>query len=60
MKKSNGQLLKIQVRGGFADRNNVHPVNTTMQYENLDDRSRVALVNIINVLFHSIFDGIHS
>lgn len=59
MKKSNGQLLKIQVRGGFADRNNVHPVNTTMQYENLDDRSRVALVNIINVLFHSIFDGMY-
>lgn len=59
MKKSNGQLLKVQVRRGFADRNNVHPVNTTMQYENLDDRTRVALVNTINVLFHSIYDGMY-
>ncbi len=59
MRKGSEQLLKVQIRGGFADRNNVHPVNTTMQYEYLDDRSRVALVNIINALYHSVFDGIY-
>ena len=60
MKKGDGQLLKVQIRGGFADRNNVHPVNTTMQYEDLDDRSRVALVNVMNALYHRIFDKIFS
>lgn len=57
MKKNSGHLLKVQIRGGFADRNNMHPVNTTMQYENLDARSRVALVNMINVLYYAIFNG---
>lgn len=55
---SYGKLLKVQIRGGFADRNNVHPINTTIQYEELDDRSRVALVNIINALYYSVFDDI--
>lgn len=55
--KKEGQRLKIQLRGGFADRNNIHPVNTTMQYEDFDDRSRVALVNMINSLYYSIFDN---
>lgn len=55
----NGQLLKVQIRGGFADRNNVHPVNTTMQYEDLDDRSRTALVNMINALYNATFEGLY-
>ena len=61
MRKSgngNGQLLKVQIRGGFADRNNIHPVNTTMQYEDLDDRSRTAIVNMINALYNATFEGL--
>lgn len=59
MKKNNSQLLKVQIRGGFADRNNLHPVNTTMQYVDLDDRSRVALANIINALYYATFEGVY-
>lgn len=62
MRKSgngNVQLLKVQIRGGFADRNNVHPVNTTMQYENFDDRSRTALVNMINLLYYATFENLY-
>lgn len=55
----NGQLLKVQIRGGFADRNNVHPLNTTMQYEDLDDRSRTAIINMINALYNATFEDIY-
>ena len=58
MKKRNSNLPKVQIRGGFADRNNIHPVNTTMQYESLDDRSRIALVNIINALYNATFENV--
>lgn len=55
----NGQLLKVQIRGGFADRNNVHPLNTTMQYEDLDDRTRTAIVNMINALYNATFEDLY-
>lgn len=55
----NGQLLKVQIRGGFADRNNVHPLNTTIQYEDLDDRSRTAIVNMINALYNATFEDLY-
>lgn len=54
--KNDGEKLKIQIRGGFADRNNIHPVNIKMQYNDFDERSRVALINTINELYHSIYD----
>ena len=57
--KGNGQLLKVQIRGGFADRNNVHPLNTTLQYEDLDDRSRTAIINMINALYNATFEEIY-
>ena len=56
MNKNCDRPLRVQIRGGFADRNNHHPVNTTMQYEALDDRSRVALVNAVNSLYHAVFE----
>ena len=61
MRKGNGnsQLLKVQIRGGFADRNNIHPVNTTMQYEDLDDRSRTAIVNKIDALYNATFEDLY-
>lgn len=56
---NNGKLLKVQIRGGFADRNNIHPVNTTMQYEELDDRSRMSIVNMINALYNATFEDLY-
>lgn len=48
---------KVQLRGGFADRNQIHPENISIQYEGLDYRSRVALVNELNALYHITFNG---
>ena len=50
------QRLKVQIRGGFADRNNIHPVNTSMQYKDFDVRSRITIANQINATYHAIFD----
>lgn len=56
MDKSKKSKLKVQIRGGFADRNNIHPVNTNMQYKDFDDRSRIAIANQINAMYHAVFD----
>ncbi len=60
MNKRENSEYKIQIRGGFADRNNIHPINTTMQYTDLDNRSRVAIVNVLSALYHDIFNGIYN
>ena len=36
---------KVQLRGGFSDRNNIKPENKVMQYQELDERTRTALIN---------------
>lgn len=47
--------LKVQLRGGFSDRNGINTINTSMQYKDFDERTRVSFVNMINVLFNEIF-----
>lgn len=47
--------LKVQLRGGFSDRNNINPVNKTLQYEDFDNRTRIACVNLINKFYHDTF-----
>lgn len=39
--------FKISLRDGFADRNNIEPINSEMQYNDLDERSRIKLLNEI-------------
>lgn len=55
MKSDKKPKLQVSLRGGFSDRNNIKPENTTMQYKNLDDRTRTAIVNLVNVLYHAVF-----
>ena len=50
-----GKKLKVQIRGGFSDRNDIHPINSKLQFEELDERSRVALANTLNGLYHVVF-----
>lgn len=56
MSASKKLRLKVSLRGGFSDRNNIKPENTTLQYKTLDDRTRTAIVNIVNVLYHAVFE----
>lgn len=43
--------FKVALRGGFSDRNGIRKENTTMQLTEFDMRTRIAMVNAINVVF---------
>jgi len=43
--------LKVQLRGGFSDRNKIKSVNIEMQFESIDERTRISLVNTTHVLW---------
>ena len=44
---------KVQLRGGFGDRNKLQEINTTMQLNTLDDRIRVVIANILKEWIYS-------
>lgn len=44
--------FKVQLRGGFSDRNGIKPENKTMQTKDFDIRTRTALVNIMHACFN--------
>ena len=46
---------KVQLRGGFADRNGMKKENVEMQYNDFDLRTRTALVNKTNVVLNYYF-----
>ena len=41
-------LFKVQLRGGFSDRNGIKKENVEIQYNNLDERTRTAIINMID------------
>ena len=45
---------KVQLRGGFADRMGIAPINTTMQTTDLDKRTRTILANYFREVFQSL------
>ena len=49
--------LKVSLRGGFSDRNGIKCENTTIQYKSLDQRTRISIVNLTNVLYHAVFNN---
>lgn len=51
--------FKVSLRGGFSDRMGLKPVNTDIQYHDLDERSRIALSNMMNALFNHLFHHDH-
>lgn len=53
------KALKVQYRGGFSDRMGIKPENAEIQINNLDHRTRVALINKITALlgFVKEFNG---
>ena len=46
---------KVALRGGFSDRNQIKPENTTIQTNSLDERTRVALCNATSIV---VCDGV--
>lgn len=42
-----GEVKKVQIRGGFSDRNKLQKFNTSMQLKNFDQRTRTIFVNKI-------------
>lgn len=42
---------KVQLRGGFSDRNKIKEINTDMQYKTLDERTRTALINTTDLVY---------
>ena len=41
------QELKVQLRGGFSDRRKINPLNTEMQTNDLDERTRNKIANLL-------------
>ena len=48
-------ILKVNLRGGFSDRHDIKKINTTIQLDKLDERTRIAIVNRINSLYNNYF-----
>ena len=41
------EIKKVQVRGGFSDRRGIKPINTKMQLDELDKRTRIGIANLL-------------
>ncbi len=48
-------MLKVALRGGFADRMGLNPENTIIQIDSLDERARTAMINCLGMLFQCAF-----
>ena len=44
--------FKVQLRGGFSDRNGIKVENRVMQTKDFDMRTRIALVNMMMACFN--------
>ena len=49
---------EVALRGGYADRNKIKEENTTMQTLSFDIRTRVALINMTDIIIHAYFDNV--
>lgn len=45
------QVPKVALRCGFSDRSGISPINTEMQLNSLDERTRIQIVNLSDCLF---------
>lgn len=49
--------LKVQLRGGYSDRNKIKPENTFIQTTDFDERTRIALINTTNIVCNGAFNN---
>ena len=45
---------KVQLRGGFSDRNKLVSINTTIQTFHFDDRTKIAIINLLRSWVNSL------
>lgn len=50
-------MMKVRVRGGFSDRNGINIENTEMQYKEFDKRTRISLINLVNIIYNLVFEN---
>ena len=50
-------MLKVSRRGGYSDRNGINPINTEIQLNKLDERTRNQIYNTILNLYSIIYEG---
>ena len=54
MKEKFTPLKKVQLRGGFSDRNGTNKLNTEIQLTNFDERTRMAILNALNYIYPAV------
>ena len=47
-------LKKVQLRGGFSDRNGINKLNTEIQLTDFDAHTRTAILNALNYIYSTI------
>lgn len=50
-------MYRVQLRGGFSDRNGIDSLNTTMQVEDFDSRTRIAIRNEVASILHNLYNS---
>ena len=53
---SKDELNKVELRGGFSDRMRIKPINTEIQTDSLDDRTRVSIINCLNAVYKYVYE----
>lgn len=48
---------KVNLRNGFSDRNNIKPINKTIQYQDLDYRTRVQILDFVKSMNRSFLNN---
>lgn len=54
MKEKFQPLKKVQLRGGFSDRNGINKLNTEIQLTDFDERTRISILNSLNFIYATI------
>ena len=50
-------MLQVNKRGGFSDRNGMKQINTEIQVDNFDKRTRIQLFNLFNKVYDLLYKG---
>lgn len=52
MKQSSESLKKVQIRGGFSDRNHINEISTVIQTNKFSKRTRTQLINGVSIILN--------
>ena len=51
-------MLQANRRGGFSDRNGIKQINTEIQINDFDKRTRIQIFNLFNKIYDVLFDTV--